>query len=263
MKGLYAVYRKEMSHYFVSPIAYIVAGVFLFLTGFFFTRVLAYFIEQSFEMGMQSMQFGGAGMNFDVPSRTITTFFGILSSILLFLTPMLTMGVYAEERKRGTIELLMTSPITDAQIVLGKFFGSLTLLIIMLAPTAAYAVFTFLHSEPAPPWKVLLCAYLGALLLGSVLLALGSLFSSLTENQLIAAVLTFGAFLILWVIDFGSRNTTSGIGAVVQYLSVVRHYDDFTRGVLDTANVVFYLSLIVLAIFLTIRSLDSMRWRRA
>jgi ABC-2 type transport system permease protein len=262
MKGLYAVYRKEMSHYFVSPIAYIIGGVFLMLTGFFFTRVLASVIEQAFEMGMQSMQFGG-GMNIDVPSQTIRYFFGILSSILLFLTPMLTMGVYAEERKRGTIELLMTSPITDFEIVLGKFLASLSLLIILLLPTAVYSIFMFLHSEPAPPWKVLVCAYLGALLLGSVLLALGSLFSSLTENQIIAAVLTFGVFLILWVIEFGSRNTSSGIGAVVQYLSVVRHYDDFTRGVLDSGNVVFYLSLIVLAIFLTIRSLDSMRWRRA
>ncbi|MGA8073444.1 MAG: ABC transporter permease subunit [Candidatus Acidiferrales bacterium] len=262
MKGLYAVYRKEMSHYFVSPIAYIIGGVFLFLTGFFFTRVLSSVIEQAFEMGMQSMQFGG-GMNIDVPSQTLRYFFGILSSILLFLTPMLTMGVYAEERKRGTIELLMTSPITDFEIVLGKFLASLSLLVILLLPTAVYSIFMFLHSEPAPPWKVLVCAYLGALLLGSVLLALGSLFSSLTENQIIAAVLTFGVFLILWVIEFGSRNTSSGIGAVVQYLSVVRHYDDFTRGVLDSGNVVFYLSLIVLAIFLTIRSLDSMRWRRA
>jgi ABC-2 type transport system permease protein len=262
MKGLYAVYRKEMSHYFVSPIAYIIGGVFLMLTGFFFTRVLASVIEQAFEMGMQSMQFGG-GMNIDVPSQTLRYFFGILSSILLFLTPMLTMGVYAEERKRGTIELLMTSPITDFEIVMGKFLASLSLLVILLLPTAVYSIFMFLHSDPAPPWKVLVCAYLGALLLGSVLLALGSLFSSLTENQIIAAVLTFGVFLILWVIDFGSRNTSSGIGAVVQYLSVVRHYDDFTRGVLDSGNVVFYLSLIVLAIFLTIRSLDSMRWRRA
>ncbi len=262
MKGLYAVYRKEMSHYFVSPIAYIIGGVFLMLTGFFFTRVLASVIEQAFEMGMQSMQFGG-GMNIDVPSQTVRYFFGILSSILLFLTPMLTMGVYAEERKRGTIELLMTSPITDFEIVLGKFLASLSLLVILLSPTAVYSIFMFFHSDPAPPWKVLVCAYLGALLLGSVLLALGSLFSSLTENQIIAAVLTFGVFLILWVIEFGSRNTSSGIGALVQYLSVVRHYDDFTRGVLDSENVVFYLSLIVLAIFLTIRSLDSMRWRRA
>ncbi len=262
MKGLYAVYRKEMSHYFVSPIAYIVAGVFLLLTGFFFTRVLSSVIEQAFEMGMQSMQFGG-GSNIDVPSVTIRYFFGVLSSILLFLTPMLTMSVYAEERKRGTIELLMTSPVTDAEIVLGKFLASFTLLVIMLVPTVCYSVFMFLHSEPAAPWKVLMCAYLGALLLGSVLLALGSLFSSLTENQIIAAVLTFGVFLILWVIDFGSRNSSTTLGAVTQYLSVVRHYDDFTRGVLDTANVVFYLSLLVLSIFLTIRSLDSMRWRRA
>lgn len=262
MKGLYAVYRKEMSHYFVSPIAYIIGGVFLFITGFFFTRVLETVIQQAMTQGMQNMQFGG-GMNFDVPSMTVRYFFGILSSILLFLTPMLTMGVYAEERKRGTIELLMTSPITDIDIVLGKFLASLTLLIIMLAPTVAYSAFMFFHSEPAPPWKILLCAYLGALLLGSALLALGAFFSSLTENQIIAAVLTFGVFLILWVIDFGSRSAAGGIGAFVHYLSVVQHYDDFTRGVLDTGNVVYYLSLILLAIFLTIRSLDSMRWRRA
>ena len=263
MKGLYAIYRKEMSHYFVSPIAYIIAGVFLILTGFFFTRILASVIEQAFEMGMQSMQFGGAGSSIDVPSTTVRYFFGVLSSILLFLSPMLTMGVYAEERKRGTIELLMTSPVTDSQIVLGKFLASLTLLIIMLVPTIAYCVFMFVHSDPAPPWKVLVCAYLGALLLGGVLLALGSLFSSLTENQIIAAVLTFGALLILWVIDFGAKNTSTGIGSVLQYMSIVRHYDDFTRGILDTANVVFYVSLIVLAQFLTVRSLDSMRWRRA
>jgi ABC-2 type transport system permease protein len=262
MKGLYAVYRKEMNHYFVSPIAYIIGGVFLMLAGFFFTRVLSSVMEQALEMGMQSMQFGG-GASIDVPSVTVRYFFGVLSSILLFLTPMLTMGVYAEERKRGTIELLMTSPVTDTEIVLGKFLASLTLLGILLLPTVCYSLFTFFHSEPAAPWRVLLCAYLGALLLGSVLLALGSLFSSLTENQIIAAVLTFGVFLILWVIDFGSRGSSGGIGAVVQYLSVVRHYDDFTRGVLDTSNVVYYVSLLLLSLFLTVRSLDSMRWRRA
>src|SRR3984885_2799447 len=136
MKGLYAVYRKEMNHYFVSPVAYVIVGVFL----------------------------------------------------ILFLTPMLTMGVYAEERKRGTMELLMTSPVTDTEIVLGKFFASLTLLVIMLLPTFAYFTYMFLHSEPAAAWRVLFCAYLGALLLGSALLALGSFFSSLTESQLIAAI---------------------------------------------------------------------------
>ena len=262
MKGIYAVYRKEMAHYFVSPIAYIVVGVFLFLSGFFFTKILSVLIQQAFQMGMQSMQFGG-GMGIDVPSLVVRDFFGVLSSLLLFLTPMLTMGVYAEERKRGTMELLMTSPVTDTQIVLGKYFASLSLFVIMLLPTMLYLVFTFFHSDPAAPWQVLWCAYLGALLLGGALLAIGSFFSSLTENQLIAAVLTFGAFLILWVIDFGSQGASSGIGAVLQYLSVVKHYDDFTRGVLDTSSLIFYLSFILLALFLTVRSIDSMRWRRA
>ncbi|MFZ0038760.1 MAG: ABC transporter permease [Candidatus Acidiferrales bacterium] len=260
MKGLYAVYRKEMSHYFVSPIAYIVVGIFLLLTGFFFTRILDFLIEQAFEMGMQGGgQFGGI----DVPSLVVRDFFGVLASLLLFLTPILTMGVYAEERKRGTMELLMTSPVTDTEIVLGKYLALLTLFVIMLLPTMAYSAFTFLHSDPAAPWRVLLCAYLGALLMGGVLLSLGAFFSSLTENQLIAAVLTFGAFLILWVIDFGSRGASTGIGAAAQYLSVVKHYDDFTRGVIDTSSLVYYVSFIFLGLFLTVRSIDSMRWRRA
>ncbi len=260
MKGLYAIYRKEMSHYFVSPIAYIVVGIFLLLTGFFFTRILDFLIEQAFEMGMQGGgQFGGI----DVPSLVVRDFFGVLASLLLFLTPILTMGVYAEERKRGTMELLMTSPVTDTEIVLGKYLALLTLFVIMLLPTFAYAAFTFFHSDPTAPWRVLLCAYLGALLMGGVLLSLGAFFSSLTENQLIAAVLTFGAFLILWVIDFGSRGAGTGIGAAAQYLSVIKHYDDFTRGVIDTSSLIYYVSFIFLGLFLTVRSIDSMRWRRA
>src|ERR1700733_70146 len=133
MKGLYAVYRKEMNHYFVSPVAYVIVGVFL----------------------------------------------------ILFLTPMLTMGVYSEERKRGTMELLMTSPVTDTEIVLGKFFGSMTLLVIMMVPTVFSFIFMFRHSDPAAPWKVVISGYLGVLLLGGMLMALGSFFSSLTESQLI------------------------------------------------------------------------------
>src|SRR3984885_14319152 len=148
MKGLYAVYRKEMSHYFVSPIAYIVVGIFLLLTGFFFTRILSFLIEQAFEMGMQGGQFGGV----DVPSLLVRDFFGVFASLLLFLTPILTMGVYAEERKRGTMELLMTSPVTDTEIVLGKYLASLTLFMLMMLPTAGYVIFMCLHSHPMPPW---------------------------------------------------------------------------------------------------------------
>jgi ABC-2 type transport system permease protein len=261
MHNFYAIYRKEMGHYFVSPVAYVFIGVFLCLSAFFFDIFLRSGMEQALQMEMQSMQFG-MPPQIDIPSEVMRAFFGLLSTLILFFTPMLTMGVFAEERKRGTMELLMTSPVTELQIVLGKFFASLTLFALMLLPTASYMVFMFLHSDPAPPWRMLLAGYAGILLLGGALLALGEFISSLTENQLIAAVLTFAAFLIVWVLDLG-RNADGGMGALLQYLSVIRHYDDFTRGIVDTSALIYYLSFIVFFIFLTVRSIDSMRWRRA
>jgi len=263
MKGMYAVYRKEMSHYFVSPVAYIIVAVFLILAAYFFTQLLAVYIQRAFEASFEEGQFGGGGAAFDVPSLVMRSFFGVLSTLLLFLTPMLTMSVYAEERRRGTMELLMTSPVTDLEIVLGKFFASLTLLAIMLLPTAIGFAYMLRHSEPGGPWRVLGSEYLGVFLLGAALLALGSFFSSLTESQLIAAMLSFGAILLLWVLDFGTQAASSTWASTLEYLSVFRHYDDFTRGVIDTSNVIFYLSFIFLGVFLTVRSVDSMRWRRA
>ncbi|MFZ3201601.1 MAG: ABC transporter permease [Candidatus Acidiferrales bacterium] len=257
MRGFYAIYRKEMGHYFVSPIAYIVVGVFLLISAFFFDVIVSDVIQQSFAMQMQGM-----AQEIDMTSEVLRAFFGILSTLVLFITPMLTMGVYAEERKRGTMELLMTSPITEIEIVLGKFFASLTLFAIMLLPTAGCVIFLYLHSDPLPPWRVALAAYAGLLLLGGSLLALGTFISSLTENQLIAAVLTFATFLIVWVLDIG-RNAGGDVTSVLHYLSVVGHYEDFTRGIVDTSALVYYASFIFLFVFLTVRSVDSMRWRRA
>jgi ABC-2 type transport system permease protein len=261
MQSFYAIYRKEMGHYFVSPVAYVVVGVFLVLCAFFFNYFLSALIRESFQMEMQGMRYGMPA-DFDVPSQVMRAFFGLLSTLILFLTPMLTMGVYAEERKRGTMELLMTSPVTELEIVLGKFFASLTLFVIMLVPTASYLIFMNFRSDPMPPWRLMLAGYAGVLLLGGSLLAIGTFISSLTENQLIAAVLTFAAILMIWVLDLG-RNATGGIGEVLQYLSVIRHYDDFTRGVVDTSSLIYYLSLVFFFVFLTVRSVDSMRWRRA
>jgi ABC-2 type transport system permease protein len=261
MQSLYAVYRKELAHYFASPIAYIFIGLFLILSGFFFNVFLTFYIGQSYQAQMQSMRYG-MPPDMDVPGLVLRQFFGVISTLVLFFTPILTMGVYAEERKRGTMELLMTSPVTELQIVLGKFLASLSLYAIMLLPTASYLVYMFLRSEPAPPWRMMLAGYAGILLLGAALLSLGSFISSLTENQLIAAVLTFAAFLILWVLDLG-RDAGSGLSAIFSYLSVVRHYDDFTRGVIDTSSLIYYGSFIFLFVFLTVRSVDSMRWRRA
>ena len=261
MRSWYAIYRKEMGHYFVSPIAYIFIGLFLILTAFFFNVILAEVIKQSFQMEMQGMRFAGPS-DFDVPGAVMRSFFGLLSTLVLFFTPILTMGVYAEERKRGTMELLMTSPVSELEIVLGKYLASLSLFALMLLPTASYMIFMVLRSDPRPPWSMVAAGYAGVLLLGGSLLALGSFVSSLTENQLIAAVVTFAASLFIWVLDIG-RNSDSGAGAVLQYLSVIRHYEDFTRGVIDTSSLIYYGSFIALFVFLTVRSVDSMRWRRA
>ena len=262
MKNLYAIYRKEMGHYFVSPIAYVVIGAFLVITGLFFNAILTGVMQQSMSMEMQGMRFG-MPPNIDVPAEVMRGFFGLLSTLVLFITPMLTMGVYAEERKRGTMELLMTSPVTEVEIVLGKFLASLTLFAIMLLPTAGYVAFMYFRSDPTPPWSLMLAGYAGILLLGGSLLALGTFLSSLTESQIIAAVLTFAAFLLVWVLDIGVRNATSTVASVLSYLSVIRHYEDFTRGVIDTSGLIYYASFLFLFIFLTVRSVDSMRWRRA
>jgi ABC-2 type transport system permease protein len=258
MKGFYAMYRKEMGHYFVSPVAYVVVGVFLALSAFFFEAILTEVIQRSFEMQMEGMASG-----IDVPGEVTRGFLGLLSSLILFMAPMLTMGAYAEERKRGTMELLMTSPITEIEIVLGKFLASFTLFAIMLLPTAGSVIFLHLHSDPMPSWRIMISGYAGLLLLGGSLLALGTFISSLTENQLIAFAGSFGASLMLWVIDLSVREADSTLGQVVQYLSVLRHSENFTQGILDTSNLIYYASFIFLFVFLTVRSVDSMRWRRA
>lgn len=263
MRGLFAIYRKEMNHYFVSPVAYIVVCVFLILSAIFFNSLVREIIQYSLEAGYEGMQMGGAPPSIDVPSMILRAFLSLLGTIVLFLTPLLTMGVYSEERKRGTMELLMTSPITDADIVLGKFLASFSLLVIMLLPTVFYVMYTFAHSEPTAPWRIIAGGYLGVLLLGGMLLALGSFLSSLTENQIISAVLIFGVSLVLWLLDYFTQGGNGAFAQSLQYAAVLQHYDPFVRGIIDTTGLVFFGSWIFLGIFLTMRSVESMRWRRA
>jgi len=262
MRGFYAVYRKEMGQYFVSPIAYVVVGVFLFLSAYLFNFFVNEAIRQALQMEAQSMRYG-MPPDIDMPSEVMRAFFSSLWWFILFITPMLTMGVYAEERKRGTMELLMTSPITETQVVLGKFLASLTLFAIMLLPTVSYLIFLLLHSDPMPPWRVLLGGYAGVFLLGASLLALGAFLSSLTENQIIAALLSFAGAFGLLLLYMGARDASSTTGQVLQYISPIGHYEDFTRGIVDTSSLIYYASFIFLFVFLTVRSVDSMRWRRA
>jgi ABC-2 type transport system permease protein len=263
MKGVYAVFRKEMSQYFVSPIAYVAVGAFLFLAGIFFQGILAEANDYAMRAAMQAMQFG-TPFEIDIPGEVMRGFFSVTGTLLLFIVPMLTMGAYAEERRRGTMELLMTSPITDLEIVLGKYLAAMSLFLIMILPSAIQMAILFRASDPMPPWRLLLSGYIGVILLGGSLLALGQFLSTLTESQIVAGIWTFLVFLMLWVMDFVIRGGAGSVaGSVAQYLSILRHITDFTRGVVDSSNLIYYLSLILVGLFLTLRSLDSMRWRRA
>ena len=261
MKNILAIYRREMGSYFVSPIAYIVVGVFLVICGYFYYSIVGFIIRMSLQAQMQAARMG-APPEMDMPALVLRDFFGSTAQIVLFLIPMLTMGVYAEERKRGTMELLLTSPITEFQIVIGKFLAALSLFACMLAPTLLYQIVVAFYSEPGLPWRLVWSGYLGLLLLGAALVAIGAFISSLTESQIIAAVVTFALFILLLVLNIAGQGTGT-MGDLLQYLSILRHFEDFSHGVIDTSSVIFYLSLAGLGLFLTLRTLDSMRWRRA
>lgn len=257
-----ALVKKELRTLFVSPIAYVVLAVFFAIAGFFFNIITESIIGQVDMMSFQAQQLGQAPQPIDVPGQIFTSFFSIVSTLLLFLIPMITMSSFAEERKRGTMELLLTSPLTRTQLVLGKFTALLAFVGLMLVPTLLNCALVYAFSEPRPSLGPLFAAFLGALLLAATLLAIGIFVSSLTENQIVSAVVTFGLFLVLWVLDAAAGSSSSLGNETLRYLSVINHYEDFTQGVIDTRHLVFFGSMIFLGIFLTSVSLDSDRWRQ-
>ena len=214
-------------------------------------------IDDASRRAMQSAQTGQLPPPFDVPGWIAQNTLSSISFILLFILPMLTMAPFSEEKRRGTIELLLTAPITDLQVVLGKFLAASTFYVVLLVTTLIEIGILFFFSKPAP--GPILSAYLGVLLYGLALLAIGMFISTLTENQIIAAILSFGVVLVLWLVDAFARN--AGSGSLLSCLSILQPLNDFVSGVISTAHIVFYLSLMLVGLFLTYRSLDSLRWR--
>jgi len=259
MRNIWTIARKEMNAYFRSPIAYIVLAVFAVIFGFFFYSILSMFMRQSLTAAQYAQMYGGQMPNLNVNEMVIRPLLMNVSVVCLFLVPMITMRLFAEEKKTGTIELLMTSPLTDMQIILGKFLASVMLYGTLLLLTFVYVLVLFRYGNP--DWKPLIAGYLGLLLLGGCFLAMGLMLSTVTRNQLIAGSLTFGLFLMLWVIDWASDYSTSGLGQIANYLSLTTHIENFSKGVIDLKDTVYYLSVIGLSLFLTARSVDSVRWR--
>jgi ABC-2 type transport system permease protein len=258
MRNILAIVERELRAYFNSPIAYVVLTIFLFLSGIFFRSILAQVMQMALISQMQAQQLGPRPL--DMPGMVSRGFLSTMSVILLFIMPMLTMALFSEEKKRGTIELLLTAPLTDLQVVLGKFFAAGAFYMILLASTWIPMGVLYLYGTPAS--GPILTAYLGLLLYGLAILAIGLFISTLTENQIIAAVLSFGTIMVLWLVDVVAQNAESTWNKnLLSYLSILSHLDDFMKGVLATSHVIFYISLVLGGLFLTYRSIDSLRWR--
>ncbi len=253
MTNILAIARKEWRGYFASPIGYVVIGMYAVVFGYFYAVGLNWFVQQS----IQAPAMGGGPVN--VNQQMIRYVFLNSTVIFLFVVPLITMRTYAEEKRSGTIELLMTSPVTDFQIVMGKFFGAMALYGAMLAVTLIHVglLFQFGH----PEWKPIASGYLGLVLLGGCFVSVGLFFSSLTKNQIVAGMFTFAVLLLLWVIDWIGSFSDPSMARLTAYLSLTGHIEDFLRGIVDTEHVVYYVSFITFGLFLTAKAVDSERWR--
>lgn len=237
MSTIWAITLKELKSYFVSPIAYVITAMFLLVSGYFFALIL----------------------NVTRDAGMMTYLFGNMAVILLLISPLVSMRLFAEEQRNKTLELLVTSPISDAGIVIGKFLAALLLLALMLACTLHFPILLVVLGNP--DIYPIISGYIGIFLMGSAFLAIGMLTSTWTQNQIIAAVSAFSISLLLWFLGASSNLAGSGLGQVLNYLSLNTHYESFAKGLLSLSDVLYYLSTIGILLFLTIRSLETRRWR--
>jgi ABC-2 type transport system permease protein len=255
MKGFVSVYRKELYSLFALPVFYAVAFTFLVLAGYFFYSAMVYYNLLSFQASQNPMM----AKQMNLMEMVLRPFFFDLSIVLLLISPLLTMRLLAEERKTGSMELLLTYPLPDRSIILAKFAAVVSAFAVIMAGTLPGIFVLGYLANPA--WEPILCGYLGILLLGSSFMALGIFTSSLTQNQIIAAVLSFGALLMLWVIGWAKSYVGSTMGEVIDYLSIIKHFDTFAKGILDSRDLLYYLMFIVFFLFLTLRQMATYRWR--
>jgi len=255
MKGAYVVYRKELYRLFASPVFYVVAFIFLALVGYFFYSSVAYYSLVSFEAGRNPF----LSQQLNLTDMVLEPFFGSISIVLLLMVPLITMRLFAEEKKTGTIELLFTYPISDRGALMGKFGAGVSVVLLLLLGTLpAMLLLDFLTD---PPWPTIISGYLGLLLMTSAFVSLGILASSLTENQIISAAIAFGALLLLWMIGWVESFVGPTLGSFLKYLSLLTHFDNFAKGILDSRDVLYYIIFIAFFLFSTLRLLESRQWR--
>lgn len=259
MRKYLAILERELRSYFVSPVAYVVIGFFLAFSGLFFYNVVSWFDRVSMQAMMQAQYYRQAPQPMNVNMMAIRPLLSNIAVIALFLIPGLTMRLFAEEKRQGTMELLLTSPITNWQTTLAKFSSAWIFFGVMLAFTFAYQALLFIFGNPE--LGPILTGYLGLFLIGGCFIAVGLLFSAFTENQIIAFVAALATNLIMLSLGWLSNFTGPTLSKILNVISPIEHFDDFAKGVVDTQHLVFYLSYIFGGIFLTYVALESSRWR--
>lgn len=263
MRNVLAIIRKELYSFVFSPTVWVVFAVFLLIIGWMFYGMTAYFSDayQQYQQQQQYMR-GMGNMTFNLNQRVVAPMLGNMAVVLLLLLPVITMRLLAEEQSMGTIELLLTRPVTVTQLVAGKYLAALAVMLAMIGCTALFPFMLSLYGtlDMGPVYT----GYLGVALLGASFLALGLFASSLTRSQVVAAALGFGGNLLFWIVSWisASMESEASLGSkVLAHLSIISHFENPAKGVLASVDIVYYLSFIAFFLFLTHRVVDSMRWR--
>jgi ABC-2 type transport system permease protein len=258
--NLLAIFRKELQSYFTSPLAYIVAGIFWLIAGFYLVEMLlgkAGLIQQVIYSDRNKL----ITEPIDVAYIFINSWFSLLGSLCLFILPLLSMGLYTKERKAGTL-ILVTSLIVNWVVALGKLLGVVTFFIFIITPFLIYEAIIFSATEPPIVPTIPLVAHGGLILFATAILAWGMFVSSLSENNLVAAILTYAVVIFFWIIDIFAQNIGGSIGKVLQHLSLLRSYSNIIQGVFELSDLILLLSYILLGIFLATQSIDILRSAR-
>jgi len=258
LNSIVAIYRKELQSYFASPLAYIIAGFFWLLSGVFFLSTLRAII---FNVSLQE-QFGQT-TPVDVPYEVLVSFLGWMAGISLLFLPVLSMGLYSEERKRGTLELLATSPVTNWAVAVGKLLAVLTFFITMVLPLVIYEAIAFSSADPPLKSSILILGHFGLILMAAAMLSLGMFLSSLTDSTILAAILTYVVMIFLFIASWLVESIGGPVGDALGHLSLLQHYGNLVQGVLDFSSIVLFLSYIVLGLFLTAQAIEAFRFQRS
>ncbi len=259
LANLVAIVRKEFQSYFSTPFSYIIAAFFWLISGFFFGAILEQligdisFLEES----------GQLPQSIDVAERFLEAFLGVIISLLLVLLPALSMGLYSEERKRGTLELLATSPVTNWIVALGKLLGVLGFFIVLMIPIWIWEGIAFSAADPPVNLDIILVANLALLLIATAILSLGMFISSLTDSSILAYILTFIMVIFLWIMDLIANKLTEPFSSILSHLSLFDNYNELVKGVVEPSSLVLFASYILLGIFLTAQSIDALRFQRS